>query len=254
MAIFSDKKNSSEDERTETNQTAQISFSQMIILICIFGFCLSFLLSAAIVAGRFIEYKVPLSLMELPAGLVGGMVCFLFLAVLSGLALQRSLNADGSSKSILSRSQKISYFFSLLTTLCFTVYCCAVLVHFLKTGTFLSECLYLVFLYTCVLGVHLKARKSSLAHMFTSAAFVLILIVTAFYSGIACAKIETRKTGFINGEPFVLVSAQSQNYILVGTDSKSNKSNGKIIVLPQQSALLDQTVFWPISIKRHKND
>ncbi|MBR1777892.1 MAG: hypothetical protein IJ752_04830 [Alphaproteobacteria bacterium] len=254
MALFSDKKNFSADDRSGLNQTAPFSFPQIIALICIFGFCLSYLLSAAIIAGRFIEYRIPLFLMELPMGMVYGMVCLLFSAVLAGLSLQKSLNADGSSKSILSRSQKISYFFSLLTTLCFTAYGCAVLVHFLKTGVFLSECLYLVFLYACVLGVHLKARKSSLAHMFTSAAFVLILIITAFYSGIAYAKIENRKMGFINGEPFLLVSAQNQNYILVGLDSKTNKSNGKIMVLPRQNTVLEQTFFWPAGLKRYKDE
>ena len=188
--------------------------------------------------------------MESSTCMILGMACLLFLAVLAGLALQRSLNADGSAKGVLSRSQKISYFFSLLTTLCFTAYCCAVLVYYFKTGHFLTECIYLIFLYVCVLGIHLKARKSSLAHMFTSAAFVLILIVTAFYSGIASAKIENRKLGYINGEPFMFVCQQQQNYILVGFDAKTNRSNGKIIILPLQNAILEQTPFLPIKAKR----
>ena len=250
MALFSDKKNSSADNRFEAGQTIQLSFLQIVSLICIFGLCLSYLLSAAIMAGRFIEYRIPLFLMEPSNGMILGMACLLFLAVLAGLALQRSLNADGSPKSVLSRSQKISYFFSLLTTLCFTVYCCAVVVYFFKTEQFLSECWYLIFLYACVLGIHFKARKSSLAHMFTSAAFVLILIVTAFYSGIASAKIENRKMGFVNAEPFLLVSQQKQNYILVGFDAKTNKSNGKIIVVPLQNTLLEQTSFLPTYFKR----
>lgn len=250
MALFSDKKNISSSDHSEAFQIIQLSLPQMTVLICIFGICLSYLLSGAVMAGRFIEYRIPLFLIELPFGMVCGMACFLFLAVLSGMALQRSLNADGSPKSVLSRSQKISYFFSLLTTLCFTAYCCAVLVHFLQTGTFLSECLYLVFLYACVLAVHFKARKSSLAHMFTSAAFVLILIVTAFYTGIASAKIENKKIGYVNGEPFLLVCAQSQNYILAGIDASLNRHNGKIIVIPRQNTVLERTTFLPINLKR----
>lgn len=196
-------------------------------------------------AGRFIEYKVPLFLMEFPLGIICGMGCFLFLAVLAGLVLQKTLNTEESPKSILSRSQKISYFFSLLTTLGFTAYLCAVLVHALKTGQFLSECLYIVFLYACVLGVHFKARKSSLAHMFTTAAFILILVVTAFYGGIAAAKISRQNVTSINGEMFTLVSAQKNNYILVGFDARINRANGKIIILPKQSQMLEQTVFFP---------
>lgn len=249
MPLFSDKKNNSADD-SSANHPVPISSSQLILLICIFGLCLSYLLSAAIISGRFIEYRIPLFLMELPAGMVFGLACSLFLAVLAGLTLQRSLTANGSSKSVLSKSQKISYFFSLLTTLCFTAYCCAVLVHYLKTGVFLSECIYLVFLYACVLGAHFKAKKSPLAHLFTSAAFVLILIVTAFYGGIASSKIENKKIGYVNGEPFLLVSAQKQNYILVGFDVITNKTNGKIVVLPNQNTVMEQTSFMPAKIKR----
>ena len=247
MALFSDRKNSSTDE---TEQTVQFSFVHIVSLICIFGFCLSYLLSAAIVAGRFIEYKVPLFLMDLPIGMVCGMACFFFLAVLAGLILQRSLNENGKAKSILSKSQKISYFFSLLTTLCFTVYGCAVLMHFFKTEQFLSESIYLLFLYVCVLVVHLKPGKTSLAHIFTSAAFVLILIVTAFYGGIASAKIENKKIAYINSESFSFVSAQPQNYILTGFDTVLNKSNGKVIILPRENTVLENTVFSPLKTKR----
>lgn len=244
MALFNDKKNTAADERAETSQIP-LSFTYIAFLIFIFGVCLSCILSVAMTAGRFIEYKVPLFLMEFPLGIICGMGCFLFLAVLAGLVLQKTLNTEESPKSILSRSQKISYFFSLLTTLGFTAYLCAVLVHALKTGQFLSECLYIVFLYVCVLGVHFKARKSSLAHMFTTAAFILILVVTAFYGGIAAAKISRQNVTSINGEMFTLVSAQKNNYILVGFDARTNRANGKIIILPKQSQMLEQTVFFP---------
>lgn len=246
MALFNDKKNTAADERAETSQIP-LSFTYIAFLIFIFGVCLSCILSVAMTAGRFIEYKVPLFLMEFPLGIICGMGCFLFLAVLAGLVLQKTLNTEESPKSILSRSQKISYFFSLLTTLGFTAYLCAVLVHALKTGQFLSECLYIVFLYACVLGVHFKARKSSLAHMFTTAAFILILVVTAFYGGIAAAKISRQNVTSINGEMFTLVSAQKNNYILVGFDARTNRANGKIIILPKQSRILEQTVFFPFS-------
>lgn len=244
MALFSDKKNPPADEREDTSQIP-LSFTYIAFLIFIFGVCLSCILSIALKAGRFIEYKVPLFLMEFPAGIVYGMGCFLFLAVLAGLVLQKTLNTEDTPKSILSRSQKISYFFSLLTTLGFTAYLCAVLVHALKTGQFLSECLYIVFLYACVLAVHFKAKKSSLAHMFTTAAFILILVVTAFYGGIAAAKIAYQNVTSINGEMYTLVSAQKNNYILVGFDTRTNKSNGKIIILPKQSSSLEQIVFFP---------
>ena len=244
MAIFSEKKTASEDG-TENGSETSISFS-LIVLICLFGVGLSYLLSIAVITGRFIEYRLPVFLIEPSSGMIFGLTCALFMALLAGLAMQKSLNTDDSSpKSILKKSQKISYFFSLLTTLCFTAYICAVFVHLFKTGVFLSECLYLVFLYMCVLGVHFKARKSSLAHMFTSAAFVLILIVTAFYAGIASAKTENKKITYINGEPYLLVSVQKQDFILVGFDTKTGKSNGRVIILPQQNQLMEQAVFSP---------
>ena len=86
--------------------------------------------------------------------------------------------------------------------------------------------------------------------MFTSATFVLILIVTAFYSGIASAKIENKKLGFVNGEPFLLVGTQDQNYILVGYDVNKERSNGKIVILPRQSPVMERTVFSPLRTKR----
>ena len=247
MALFSEKKNpaTNNDQQEPEKKIAPLSITQIVLLILISGFCLAYLLSAAAVAGRFVEYRVPLFLMELPSIMFKGVLCLLFMAVLAGLSLQRSLNADGSPKSVLSRWQKISYFFSLLTTLCFTAYSCAILVYYSRTKIFLTESWYLVFLYVCVLMVHFKAGKSSLAHMFTSAAFVLILIVTAFYSGIASAKVEGKKIGFFNGEPFLLVSSQVDNYILAGFDMHKNKTNGKIIVIPHQNDILEHVTFAP---------
>ena len=249
MVLF-DKKDPSADADTDAEQNQQTPLFQAVALIFIAGLCLSYLLSAAIVAGRFIEYHIPLFLMELPSSMICGIACFLFLAVICGLALQKSISSDGSSKRVLSRSQKISYFFSLLTTLCFTAYCCAVLVHLFKTGQFLSECMFLIILYICVLAVHLKVGKSPLAHLFTSAAFALILIVTAFYAGTASAKIENKKAGFVNREAVLLVSAQRDNYILVGYDGRKTRSNGKIIILPKQNSVLENTIFLPLGSKR----
>ena len=249
MALFNDKKSTSAEDRGEITQIP-LSFNYIAFLIFIFGLCLSCILSVAIKAGRFIEYKVPVYLMEFPLGIICATACFLFLAVLSGLVLQKTLNTEETPKSILSRSQKISYFFSLLTTLGVTAYLCAVLVHGLKTGRFLSESLYIVFLYVCVLSVHFKARKTPLAHMFTTAAFILILVVTAFYGGIAAAKTTRQNIALLNGETFALVSAQKNNYILVGFDAKANRSNGKILILPKQSSLLEQTVFIPIGSQK----
>ncbi len=251
MALFSEKKNpAANDQPDPEKKIAPLSFTQIVLLIILSCFCLAYLLSAAAIAGRFVEYRVPLFLMELPSVMVKGVIYLLFMAVLAGLSLQRSLNADGSPKNVLSRWQKISYFFSLLTTLCFTAYSCAIMVYFFKTGTFLTESCYLALLYVCALMVHFKAQKSALAHMFTSAAFVLILIVTAFYSGIASAKIETKKVGFFNGEPFLLVCAQEKNYILSGFDMHKNKINGKIIILPHQNDILEHITFAPVKLWR----
>ncbi len=254
MVLFYDKKNSFTENNTQTASEIPLSFNYIAFLIFIFGLCLSCILAVTLTAGRFIEYGIPLFLMDFPTGIICGIACFLFLAVLSGLVLQKTLNTADSAKNILSRSQKISYFFSLLTTLSLTAYLCAVVVHVFKTGLFLSESFYLIFLYLCVLAVHLKSGKSSLAHMFTTGAFILILVITAFYSGIALTKITRKSITFINGEAFTLASAQKNNYILAGFNTQTNKPNGKIIIVPQKNTLMEQSVFSPFNRKEDNND
>lgn len=234
-----------EEPQKETEQPFLSGFSA--ILIFSFGVFFSCLLSFALQAGRFIEYRIPLFLMEMQTTLISVMACLFFLAVLSGLAIQRSLGFEDSRMKVLSRSQRISYFFSLLTTFGFTIYLCAVLVYYLKTGHFMSECLYLIVLFAGIIVVHLKARKGPLAHMFTSAAFIVILAVTAFYGGIASAKIESKHLTNIQGEMYALAAAQESNYILAGFDPHSNKINGKLIILPPQSPLLEQNIFFPLA-------
>ncbi len=242
MALFSDRKTA--DDRTE-RAVEKTPFAVVAFLVFVFGACLACVLSVAIKAGRFVEYKIPLFLMEFPTGVACGIACALFLAVLAGMALQKTLGGENSAKGILSRSQKISYFFSLLATLAFTAYICAVAVHAIKTGRFLTECLYIVFLYVCVLCVHFKAGKSSLAHMFTTASFILILIVTAFYGGIATAKTAGQNMTVVGGETFVLVSARQNDFVLAGFDPRANRPNGRIFILPKNAELLERTVFYP---------
>lgn len=243
------KKNDCDEEpQKETEQPFLSGFSA--VLIFSFGLCFSCLLSFALQAGRFIEYRIPLFLMQTPATLISIMACLFFLAVLSGLAIQRSLGFEDSRMRVLSRSQRISYFFSLLTTLGFTTYLCAVLVYYLKTGNFMPECLYLIVLFSGIIVVHLKARKGPLAHMFTTAAFIIILTVTAFYGGIASARIESKHLANVQGDLYALVSAQKSNYILAGFDPHSNRINGKLIVLPPQSPVLEQNAFFPLAPAR----
>lgn len=242
MALFTDRKTA--DDRTE-RAPEKMPFAVVAFPVFVFGACLACVLSVAIKAGRFVEYKIPLFLMEFPTGVACGVACVLFLAVLAGMALQKTLGDENSAKGILSRSQKISYFFSLLATLAFTAYVCAVAVHAIKTGRFLTECLYVVFLYVCVLSIHFKAGKSSLAHMFTTAAFILILIVTAFYGGIASAKTAGQSLTTVGGETFALVSARQNDFVLAGFDPRANRPNGRIFILPKNAELLERTVFYP---------
>lgn len=250
MALFNDRKNTLSDDKEK--ETPQISFAARCLLIFAFGVCLSCLLAVAGTAGRFIECRVPLFLMEFPKTLFSVACCLLFFALLSGLVLQKTVNADSDDgvKAVLSRSQKISYFFSLMATLGVTAYFCAVAVNTLKTGDFLIESLYILFLYAGVLSVHFKAGKSSLAHMFTTAAFILTMIVTAFYGGIAAAKIADRHVAQIGGETFALVVSRQNDYVLAGFDIRSAKANVRILILPKQSAAFEQTVFLPVNEKR----
>lgn len=250
MVLFNDKKNAFSDNREK--EPPQVSFAARCLLIFAFGVCLSCLLSVAGTAGRFIEYRAPLFLMEFPKTLFSIACCLLFFALLSGLVLQKTVNADSDDnvKIVLSRSQKISYFFSLMATLGVTAYFCAVAVNALKTGNFLVESLYILFLYAGVLSVHFKAGKSSLAHMFTTAAFILTMIVTAFYGGIAAAKITDKHIAQIDGETFTLVASRRDDYILTGFDIRNAKSNGKLLILPKQSAVSERTVFQPVTEKR----
>lgn len=215
-------------------------------VLCLFGVCLSALLCFAFQSGRFVELRIPLFLMEIQAGLIFSAVCFLCLAALIAVMVQKSFIMGNSGRTLIGRSRHVSYFFSILTTLAFAVYMCAVAVYSLKSGVFLRESLFIAVLYVCVLIPHFKAGKTPLAHTFTTAAFVVVLNITAFYGGLATAKIERKPAVALNGETFMLCATQRNAYILAGFDTMRQKSNGKIILLPKNAPVLENMVFTPV--------
>lgn len=228
------------------DESAQKSFFPPLSVLCLFGICLAALLCFAFQSGRFVELRIPLFLMEIQAGLIFSAVCFLFLAALIAVMVQKSFITGNSGRTLIGRSRHVSYFFSILTTLAFAVYMCAVAVYSLKSGVFLRESLFIAVLYVCVLIPHFKAGKTPLAHTFTTAAFVVVLNITAFYSGLATAKIERKPAIALNGETFMLCATQRNAYILAGFDTMRQKSNGKIILLPKNAPALENMVFTPV--------
>lgn len=214
-------------------------------VLSLFGICLAALLCFAFQSGRFVELRVPLFLMEIQAGLIFSAVCFLCLAALIAVMVQKSF-ITGSGRTLIGRSRHVSYFFSILTTLAFAVYMCAVAVYSLKSGLFLRESLFIAVLYVCVLIPHFKAGKTPLAHTFTTAAFIVVLNITAFYGGLATAKIERKPAVALNGETFMLCATQKNAYILTGFDTYRQKSNGKIMLLPKNASALENMVFTPV--------
>lgn len=214
-------------------------------VLCLFGVCLAALLCFAFQSGRFVELRIPLFLMEIQTGLIFSAVCFLCLAALIAVMVQKSF-ITGSGRTLIGRSRHVSYFFSILTTLAFAVYMCAVAVYSLKSGMFLRESLFIAVLYVCVLIPHFKAGKTPLAHTFTTAAFVVVLNITAFYGGLATAKIERKPAVALNGETFMLCATQKNAYILTGFDTYRQKSNGKIMLLPKNASALENMVFTPV--------
>ncbi len=216
-----------------------------ISVLSLFGICLAALLCFAFQCGRFVELRVPLFLMEIQTGLIFSAVSFLCLAALIAVMVQKSF-ITGSGRTLIGRSRHVSYFFSILTTLAFAVYMCAVAVYSLKSGVFLYESLFIAVLYVCVLIPHFKAGKTPLAHTFTTAAFVVVLNITAFYGGLATAKIERKPAVALNGETFMLCATQKNAYILTGFDTYRQKSNGKIMLLPKNASALENMVFTPV--------
>lgn len=214
-------------------------------VLCLFGVCLAALLCFAFQSGRFVELRIPLFLMEIQTGLIFSAVCFLCLAALIAVMVQKSF-ITGLGRTLIGRSRHVSYFFSILTTLAFAVYMCAVAVYSLKSGVFLYESLFIAVLYVCVLIPHFKAGKTPLAHTFTTAAFVVVLNITAFYGGLATAKIERKPAVALNGETFMLCATQKNAYILTGFDTYRQKSNGKIMLLPKNAPALENMVFTPV--------
>ena len=228
------------------DESAQKSFFPPLSVLCLFGICLSALLCFAFQSGRFVELRIPLFLMEIQAGLIFSAVCFLFLAALVAVMVQKSFITGNSGRTLIGRSRHVSYFFSILTTLAFAVYMCAVAVYSLKSGVFLRESLFIAVLYVCVLIPHFKAGKIPLAHTFTTAAFVVVLNITAFYGGLATAKIERKPAIALNGETFMLCATQNNTYILAGFDTMRQKSNGKLMLLPKNAPALENMVFTPV--------
>ncbi len=228
------------------DESAQKPFFPPLSVLGLFGICLSALLCFAFQSGRFVELRIPLFLMEIQAGLIFSAVCFLFLAALIAVMVQKSFITGNSGRTLIGRSRHVSYFFSILTTLAFAVYMCAVAVYSLKSGVFLRESLFIAVLYVCVLFPHFKAGKTPLAHTFTTAAFVVVLNITAFYGGLATAKIERKPAIALNGETFMLCATQRNAYILAGFDTMRQKSNGKIMLLPKNAPALANMVFTPV--------
>lgn len=212
----------------------------------LFGVCLAALMCFAFQSGRFVELRIPLFLMELQTGLIFSAVCFLFLAAMIAVIVQRTFITGNYTPTLIGRSRMVSYFFSILTTLAFAVYMCAVAVYSLKSGVFLRESLFIAVLYVCVLIPHFKAGKTPLAHTFTTMAFIVVLNITAFYGGLATAKIERKPAIALNGETFLLCATQNNTYILAGFDPYRQKSNGKIMLLPKNAPALENMVFTPV--------
>lgn len=215
-------------------------------ILSLFGICLAALLCFAFQSGRFVELRVPLFLMEIQSGLIFSAVCFLFLAAMIAVMVQKAFITGNFERTLIGRSRLVSYFFSILTTLAFAVYMCAVAVYSLKSGMFLRESLFIAVLYVCVLIPHFKAGKTPLAHTFTTAAFIVVLNITAFYGGLATAKIERKPAIALNGETFLLCATQNNTYILSGFDPYRQKSNGKIMLLPKNAPALENMVFTPV--------
>ena len=248
MAFFSQKnaaapKNESRrtanEDEGEKNETAAGYGTNLIAAgALVYIVCFTCLLTFSYQAGKFIEYRIPLFLMQtqVSALLINSSV--LTLAVLSAFVLQLSLGI-AHAVTPLGRSRRISYFFSVLATLAVGIYLGTLFIHTLRGGRFFFESIYILILYIAVFIPHVRAGKSPLAHSFVSAGFIVILIVTAFYGGIASAKIEDKLTTSVGGETYALAAAQSDKIILSSYDTRRNRFSGRLMILtPEENARL----------------
>lgn len=251
MAFFSQKnaagsKNESRravsDDEEEKNETSA-GYSTNLIVACalVYIVCFTCLLTFSYQAGKFIEYRIPLFLMQTQVSVLLLNSSVLTLAVLSAFVLQLSLGLAHAATP-LGRSRRISYFFSVLATLAVGVYLGTLLIHTLRGGRFFLESIYILILYIAVFIPHFRAGKSPLSHSFVSAGFIVVLIVTAFYGGIATAKIEDKLITPVNGETYALAATQPDKIILSSYDARRNRFSGRLMVLtPDENARLTFT-------------
>lgn len=215
----------------------------------IFGVCLSVLLHCAFTAGRFYIYKVPFSLLELQASSVFRTASLLFLAASTAGFLQKTFLSADEDRIKASRAMRFDYFFSVLASILLAVYLCCVVILFFRTKKIQTETFFIVFVFLLSLTPHIKARASDIAHTFTTAAFIMVILMTGFCLGQTVGRLEPRKAAALNGEQFIMAAAQNDAYILSGYDVYSHKPNGRIMVLPRSAPVLQTTVFVPLTRK-----
>lgn len=250
MAFFSGKNGSGDkdkitfgDDEKNENETS-FGTPAIVLSALIYILCFTFLLSFTYQAGKFMEYRVPLFLMEPRMSLLFFNSAALTIAALSAFVLQLSLGI-AQANTPLGRSRRLSYFFSILATLGVAVYLAILMMHLARGGDFLFESLYVIILYTLVFIPHFKAGKSPLAHMFVTAGFIVTLIVTAFYCGIGTAKIEDKLVTKINAETYALAAVQNNRMILAGYDPYAARFNGNLVI--NEIGNLNKTPFVAVS-------
>ena len=176
-------------------------------LVYIFAF--SYLLSYVFQAGKFREFKVPLHLMEFNSSIFLVNLSLLLVASISTLVaiLLRLVNG----KKMENRTEKVTDFFAAISTAIIAAYFVAAFYLSLSVGRFPMEGIYIFVLYSIVVFFYFIKSKTRLAHNLIAAGFMISIMISIFYFGIAKAEIESKLVTKIGDETFCLVGLNDRN-------------------------------------------
>ena len=194
---------------------------------------LSLLLSFFYKAGKYLEYNIPFTLLEINFANLIIIASILALSSLSAFTVAK-LSLPPKTR-IRHRTQKLTDFFAAITTLAIAFYFITIFALVLKFGFFPVEALYLFIIYGIVVTFYFMRKKAHLAYNLVSSGFIITLLVTSFYLGINIAKIENKLIVNLNDEAYGLVATYNDNFILSGYNRSSKRFNGKIKFINQNS-------------------
>lgn len=244
--IESDESTSSPSEDTLTTASSIYGKNMLFRALIISLACFSVLSAVLFETGYYTEYHTPLTLMKIPFSGILILFSILTIAVFATFLICHSVE-ENKTKHPLKSCLWTSYFLSAMTTLAVTVYIGALLIHVIKGGFFPFEAFYILALYVVFFILHFIAGKSALFHNMISLGFVITLLATSYYAGLASARANDKMIASIAGETYALVEAQHNRLVFSGYERQRERFNDKFVLLtPAEGDRLSYTSHPPV--------